>query len=616
MRRSILALALVGSAAAFAPAPSAHGLRTPAARSGVLALQAAKSDKEARGYGASRRETLYRAAAFGAALGVGVAGAPSAARAQPIISDNVSPALSQIQALEEVQADLFQKVVPSVCYISTEYTSMAGQLNLDVSQLPKGVGTGFVWDKKGHIVTNFHVINKVDNAIVTLTLGDGEQKQYKAKLTGVDPDKDIAVLKVDAPESELAVISVGESKDTRVGQFSFAVGNPFGQDHTLTTGVISGKNREITAPTGRKIKGVIQTDAAINPGNSGGPLLNSNGQLIGINTASLGAGVSAGVGFALPIALARPSIEQLIEFGQVQRAILGISYLERAPTASESERGGLPLVKEGIVVLEVPKGSPGAEAGLQAVQKPATPQGKPTIGDVIVGMNGDKIVDPATLITVLSKYKPGTAVDLKVLRGPEQVAKTLKVKLGAFQGGSTSRDAKVLTCTTATVQTATDEEGFSRRQLLGELIYKGRPGGRLFVEGDCCDQVGSAPQGAAWDAARPGLESQLRELDVVPGGAGGCCDSHYENSHVYNIALQALEDNHSLLKVNDHLAKHGLVAQVVDVWKDIDGRPSSVPAAHKSRVLSLKIFTKVTKEGTLSSAPVTQDSMHQTAATE
>ena len=140
--------------------------------------------------------------------------------------------------------------------------------------------------------------------------------------------------------------------------------------------------------------------------------------------------------------------EQLIEFGQEQRAILGISYLERAPTESDSERGGLPLVKEGIVVLEVPKGSPGA----------------------------DKIVDPATLITVLSKYKPGTAVDLKVLRGPEQVAKTLKVKLGAFQGGSTSRDSKVLTCTTATVQTATDEEGFSRLQLLGELIYKGRPG--------------------------------------------------------------------------------------------------------------------------------------------
>ena len=131
--------------------------------------------------------------------------------------------------------------------------------------------------------------------------------------------------------------------------------------------------------------------------------------------------------------------EQLIEFGQVQRAILGISYLERAPTESDSERGGLPLVKEGIVVLEVPKGSPGAEAGLQAVQKPATPQGKPTIGDVIVGMNGDKIVDPATLSTVLSKYKPGTTVDLKVLRGPEQVAKTLKVKLGAFQGGSFSK---------------------------------------------------------------------------------------------------------------------------------------------------------------------------------
>ena len=191
-----------------------------------------------------------------------------------------------------------------------------------------------------------------------------------------------------------------------------------------------------------------------------------------------------------------------------------------------------------------------------------------------------------------------------------------------FSGGSTSRDAKVLTCTTATVQTATDEEGLSRLQLLGELIYKGRPGGRLFVEGDCCDQVGSAPQGAAWDAARPGLESLLREVDFVPSAApSGCCDCHYEDIQVYNIAVQALEDKRSLLKVNAHLEKHGLVAQVVDVWKAecyCDSRGSTSffrTAAHPRRVLSLKIFTKITKAGTLSSAPVTQDSMQQTAAT-
>jgi len=441
VRLSVLAasIAAIGSASAFAPASHVPLRRSSASASsarttGVRELSATARDSEA---GVSRRETLFRAATFGALLGAG--GLPNLAHAQSVISDNVSPALTQLRVLEEAQADLFQKVVPSVCYISTEYTSMAGQLNLDASQLPKGVGTGFVWDKKGHIVTNFHVINKVDNAIVTLTGPDGEQKKYTAKLTGVDPDKDIAVLKIDAPESELQVISVGDSKGTRVGQFSFAVGNPFGQDHTLTTGVISGKNRIITAPTGRKIAGVIQTDAAINPGNSGGPLLNSAGKLIGINTASLGAGVSAGVGFAVPIGLARPSIEQLIEFGQVQRAILGISYLERAPTAAESERGGLPVIKEGIVVLEVPKGSPAEAAGMIAVQKPATPQGKPTIGDVIVAMNKDTINNPQDLSTVLSKYKPGETVDVKVLRGPEQARKTLKLKLGAFQGAAFSK---------------------------------------------------------------------------------------------------------------------------------------------------------------------------------
>jgi len=381
------------------------------------------------------QRSVFRAAAFGAVAAT--SGLPGLAGAQGVISD--STALTQLSILEEAQADLFDKVVPSVCYISTEYTSMATQLNLDASQLPKGVGTGFVWDKKGHIVTNFHVINKVDNAIVTLTTPDGKQKKYTAKLTGVDPDKDIAVLKIDAPEADLNVIAVGDSLKTRVGQYSFAVGNPFGQDHTLTTGVISGKNRIITAPTGRKISGVIQTDAAINPGNSGGPLLDSRGQLIGINTASLGAGVSAGVGFAVPIALARPSIEQLIEFGQVQRAILGISYLERTPTAAEAERGGLPLVEKGIVVLEVPKGSPAEEAGMLAVQKPADPKARPVIGDVIVAINKDDIKDPLDLSTVLSKYKPNDKVDIVVKRGPDQVTKTLKIKLGAFQGAAFSK---------------------------------------------------------------------------------------------------------------------------------------------------------------------------------
>lgn len=435
---SFAAAAAVGSASAFAPpavTPLLRGQTASRANAGVRALSAHQQGGDA---GVSRRETLLRGVAFGA---LAASGLPALVNAQ-VISDTVSPAMSELSILEQAQADLFDRVVPSVCYISTEYTSMATQLNLDASQLPKGVGTGFVWDKKGHIVTNFHVINKVDNAIVTLTKADGSQKKYTAKLTGVDPDRDIAVLKIDAPESDLNVISVGDSAIARVGQFSFAVGNPFGQDHTLTTGVISGKNRIITAPTGRKISGVLQTDAAINPGNSGGPLLNSKGQLIGINTASLGAGVSAGVGFAVPIALARPSIEQLIEFGQVQRAILGISYLERAPTAAEAERGGLPKIEKGIVVLEVPKGSPAEASGMLAVQKPQDPKdprAKPTIGDVIVAINKDEIKDPLDLSNTLSKYKPGDKVNVTVLRGPEQKSKTLKLVLGAFQGAAFSK---------------------------------------------------------------------------------------------------------------------------------------------------------------------------------
>jgi len=380
---------------------------------------------------------VLRAGLLGATAIAGMEG--SYASTPRVISDSVS---DQLSAIEERQADLFAKVVPSVTFISTEYTSMAQQLNLPVDQMPKGVGTGFVWDKKGHIVTNFHVINKVDNAMVGVTQPDGTQKQYKAKLTGVDPDRDIAVLKIDAPESDLAVLAVGDSTKTRVGQFSFAVGNPFGQDHSLSTGVISGKNRVITAPTGRQIKGVLQTDAAINPGNSGGPLLDSKGKVIGINTASLGAGVSAGVGFAVPIELALPSINQLIEFGQVQRAIMGISYLERLPTQEEAARGGLPFVEKGIVVLDVPKGSPGDAAGMIAVQKPADPKApgaRPTIGDIIVGVNKDEIKDPLDLTTVLNKYMPGTTVDVQVLRGKALEPKTLKLKLGAFETGSFSK---------------------------------------------------------------------------------------------------------------------------------------------------------------------------------
>ena len=321
---------------------------------------------------------------------------------------------------------------------------MAAAGGMDPSNLPKGVGSGFVWDKAGHVVTNFHVINKVDNAMVTFTDENGVQKQYKAKLTGVDPDKDIAVLKIDAPASELIPLPIGDSSGIKVGQIALAIGNPFGQDHTLTTGVVSGKNRQITAPTGRKINGVIQTDAAINPGNSGGPLLDSEGRIIGINTASLGSaqGVSAGVGFAIPIATAAGVVDQLVKFGQVQRAVLGISYLERLPSPAEAEKSGIPRIDKGVVVLEVPAGSPCAVAGMLGAKREGGANGNPgktSVGDVIVGIDKFPINKPTDLGDALGNFKPGDKVQIAVLRGSDLTPKTLDVKLGAFKGSAFSK---------------------------------------------------------------------------------------------------------------------------------------------------------------------------------
>ena len=243
--------------------------------------------------------------------------------------EKINSPMTYSKNIERFQNKIYQEVSPSVCYISTEYGNVADKYNIDKDDLPKGVGSGFIWDQKGHIITNFHVINKVDNAIVTITDKNNNKKEYKAKLTGIDPDNDLAVLKIDLDNNDekLSVIKYKENVNVNIGDFAFAIGNPFGQDHTLTSGIISGTNREIKAPTGRKIYGIIQTDAAINPGNSGGPLLNSNCEIIGINTASLGMGVSAGIGFAIPIKIAAKSIKDINDTGLDNKAILDITYM-------------------------------------------------------------------------------------------------------------------------------------------------------------------------------------------------------------------------------------------------------------------------------------------------
>ena len=337
--------------------------------------------------------------------------------------------------IEKKQSNIFYNSIPSVCYISTEYTSMADKYNLNKDDLPKGVGTGFVWDKEGHIITNFHVINKVDNAIITITDKNNNKKNYKAKLTGVDPDLDIAVLKIDIDsKTNLQLIKYNKDIKPIVGENAYAIGNPFGQDHTFTSGIISANNREITAPTGRKIYNVIQTDAAINPGNSGGPLLNSRGELIGINTASLGAGVSAGIGFTIPISSAVKSITDIIETGFVKKAILGISYMERNPSVLESEKSGIPIIQKGLLVLEVPDKSPAYYAGLQGVIRNNKTQKIESIGDIILSIDNNEILEPNDLNVILKKYKAGDKVVIKYLRNNK--IKTSDLILGSYKGST------------------------------------------------------------------------------------------------------------------------------------------------------------------------------------
>lgn len=346
---------------------------------------------------------------------------------------------------EKNNIEMFDKLTPSVCYISTEYKNIAGKLDVDTSKVPKGVGTGFVWDTEGHIITNFHVINKVDNATITLTNKNGIEKDYIAKLTGVDADKDIAVLKVDIGDADgmqLLPIPLAKNKDIKIGQYAFAIGNPFGKDHSLSMGIVSGKNREMKAPTGRKISDVIQTDAAVNPGNSGGPLVDYAGNLIGMNTATVGMGVSAGVGLAVSVDTIKKSVHDIIQFGSVQKPALGISYLEHLPSRKEALKSGIPYVDRGVIVLDVPETSPAYSAGLQGIRKKTVlneqnntdaDKSRSVLGDVIVGIDNHQISDADDMLNALDQYKPNDKIKLFVLRGEERKGLILDVVLAFFE---------------------------------------------------------------------------------------------------------------------------------------------------------------------------------------
>ncbi|XP_009375106.2 protease Do-like 1, chloroplastic [Pyrus x bretschneideri] len=310
----------------------------------------------------------------------------------------------KLQSDELATVQLFQENTPSVVYI-TNLAARQDAFTLDVFEVPQGSGSGFVWDTDGHIVTNYHVIRGASDLRVTLA----DQSTYDAKVVGFDQDKDVAVLRVDAPKEKLRPIPIGQSADLLVGQKVFAIGNPFGLDHTLTTGVISGLRREISsAATGRPIQDVIQTDAAINPGNSGGPLLDSTGRLIGINTAIYSpSGASSGVGFSIPVDTVSGIVDQLVKFGKVTRPILGIKF---APDQSVEQLG-----VSGVLVLDAPANGPAGKAGLLPTKRDA--YGRLILGDIITSVNGKKISNGSDLYRILDQCKVGDKVIVEVLRG-------------------------------------------------------------------------------------------------------------------------------------------------------------------------------------------------------
>jgi S1-C subfamily serine protease len=316
---------------------------------------------------------------------------------------------------EYANVELFQAASPSVVFV-TNIASVQSQswFRPDVAEVKQGEGSGFIWDTDGHIVTNHHVVSGGDRFIVTLA----DQTSWEARKVGVDQYHDLAVLKIDVPSKQLKALPLGQSEGLLVGQKVFAIGNPFGLNHTLTTGIISGLGREIKAyQTEAPISGVIQTDAAINPGNSGGPLLDSSGRLIGVNTAIASPlRISAGVGFAVPVDVVNRAIPEIIRYGQPRRAGLGV-YLVRD---DQAERAGI----EGVVIREVQEGSAAEAAGLRSAL--VTTDGQ-VIADIIVGVNSLAVRRFEDLYRELSKHKVGDTVQVTVQRGDQE--RTVAIRL-------------------------------------------------------------------------------------------------------------------------------------------------------------------------------------------
>jgi S1-C subfamily serine protease len=315
---------------------------------------------------------------------------------------------------------LFKQSSPSVAYITTQ-VEQVDFWTRSVSEIPAGTGSGFVWDEQGHVVTNFHVVQNADSAKVTLG-----QNEYPARVVGYARDQDLAVLRIDAPREKLVPIRVGRSAQLQVGQNVYAIGNPFGLDYSLTSGIVSALGRTIQSVSNATIFDVIQTDAAINPGNSGGPLLDSGGRLIGVNTAIYSpSGASAGIGFAVPVDTVSRIVPELIAHGRIVRPVLGVTLADDQLNGYITQRLGV----EGALIREVYRGTGAAQAGLQGTERDRA--GRVVPGDVVQEIDGKPVRSPGDLLGRLGSYKPGDTVTLTAWRDGK--ARKVHVRLQAPQ---------------------------------------------------------------------------------------------------------------------------------------------------------------------------------------
>ena len=347
-------------------------------------------------------QQVYNRLPFGSAANV----APLATITDPALATD-----------EQNNIEVYKAISPGVVNISS--TSMVRGFFGLLVEPEEGTCSGSIIDERGNIVTNYHCIENVQK--LSVSLGGG--KKYPATVVGGDPDTDLAVIRMtELPREPLTIVPMGDSDKLSVGQKVLAIGNPFGLDRTLTTGVISGLERPIRAQNNRQIEGAIQTDASINPGNSGGPLLDSHGRMIGINSQILSpSGASAGVGFAIPVSIAKRIVPELVRSGSIQRPNLGIRSRDVESLGNQAQ---LP-VSSGVLIWSTFQGGPAANAGLRGLVE--TEDGQIELGDIIVAIDGEKIDNSDDIYKVMDKHHIGDTVNVEVIRRGRHMTVTVRL---------------------------------------------------------------------------------------------------------------------------------------------------------------------------------------------